>query len=209
MGTFQIDFGEERKSRIVGIDLGTTNSLIAYTDLTKPKIIEDLHGCKIVPSIVSLDERASGRRRRGAGPATDESGTNGLFREAADGPRCGRRAEDELSSFRFESRREVSAVIKLQLGRPDVYAPEDLRGCFEAVEDNAEAALGAPVREAVITVPAYFNDAQRQATKDAGRLAGLEVLRLVNEPTAACAGVWARQTQRRHHRGLRFRRRHV
>ncbi len=92
---------------------------------------------------------------------------------------------------RRSRRREISALILRQL------------------KQNAETYLGEPVTQAVITVPAYFNDAQRQATKDAGRIAGLEVLRLVNEPTAASLGLRAGQAERRHHRRLRFWRRHV
>jgi Fe-S protein assembly chaperone HscA len=93
--------------------------------------------------------------------------------------------QDELKLFPFRIARDSESVIKLQLGDWTFSPPEISAAVLKRLKDNAEAALGAPVTEAVITVPAYFNDAQRQATKDAGRLAGLEVLRLVNEPTAA------------------------
>ncbi|HEX4227131.1 MAG TPA: Fe-S protein assembly chaperone HscA [Bryobacteraceae bacterium] len=185
MGTFQIDFGEERKSKIVGIDLGTTNSLIAYMDLTGPRIVEDAEGRKIVPSIVSLD--ANGRLVVGE-PARELLLTSPertvysvkrlMGRGVAD-------VQEELKLFPFRIAEDSESVIKLKLGSRTFTPPEISAAVLKRLKDNAEAALGAPVSEAVITVPAYFNDAQRQATKDAGRLAGLEVLRLVNEPTAA------------------------
>jgi Fe-S protein assembly chaperone HscA len=185
MGTFQIDFGESRKSKIVGIDLGTTNSLVAYLDLTGPKIVEDAEGRRIVPSVVSLNE--NGRLVAGE-PARDllltkpERSIYSVKRLMGRGVRD---VQDELKLFPFRITSEGDSVIQLKLGDRTFTPPEISAAILKQLKDNAEAALGAPVTEAVITVPAYFNDAQRQATKDAGRLAGLDVLRLVNEPTAA------------------------
>jgi len=185
MGTFQIDFGESRKSRIVGIDLGTTNSLVAYLDLTGPKIVEDHEGQKIVPSVVSLADN----NRLIAGEAAREMLLTHPERSIYSVKRLmGRSASDvqeELKLFPFRITSEGDAAIQLKLGERTFTPPEISAAVLKQLKDNAEEALGAPVTEAVITVPAYFNDAQRQATKDAGRLAGLEVLRLVNEPTAA------------------------
>ena len=185
MGTFQIDFGESRKSKIVGIDLGTTNSLIAYLDLTGPKIVEDHEGQKIVPSVVSLADND----RLIAGEAAREMLLTHPERSIYSVKRLmGRSASDvqeELKLFPFRITSEGDAAIQLKLGNRTFTPPEISAAVLRKLKDNAEEALGAPVTEAVITVPAYFNDAQRQATKDAGRLAGLEVLRLVNEPTAA------------------------
>lgn len=185
MGTFQIDFGESRQSKIVGIDLGTTNSLIAYMDLTGPKIVEDAEGRKMVPSIVSLSDEG----RLVAGEPARELLLTHPDRTVYSVKRLmGRGAGDvqsELKLFPFRIAQDSEAVIKLELGGRRFTPPEISAEVLKQLKDNAEAALGAPVSEAVITVPAYFNDAQRQATKDAGRLAGLEVLRLVNEPTAA------------------------
>ncbi|HEX3685013.1 MAG TPA: Fe-S protein assembly chaperone HscA [Bryobacteraceae bacterium] len=185
MGTFQIDFGESRKSKIVGIDLGTTNSLVAEMTLTGPQIIEDAEGRKIVPSVVSLTR---GGKLVAGEPARELLLTNPeqtvysikrlMGRGVAD-------VQDELKLFPFRIAEGSESVIKLKLGERTFTPPEISAVVLRQLKDNAEAALGAPVTEAVITVPAYFNDAQRQATKDAGRLAGLEVLRLVNEPTAA------------------------
>jgi Fe-S protein assembly chaperone HscA len=183
MGTFQIDFGESRKSKIVGIDLGTTNSLVAYMDLTGPRIVEDAEGRKIVPSIVSLTE--DGKLIAGETAAellltkperTVYSVKRLMGRGVSD-------IQDELKLFPFRIAPEDN--IKLQLGGRTFSPPEISAAVLRQLKENAEDALGETVSEAVITVPAYFNDAQRQATKDAGRLAGLEVLRLVNEPTAA------------------------
>lgn len=185
MGTFQIDFGESRKSKIVGIDLGTTNSLAAYMDLTGPRIIEDQYGRKIVPSIVSLD----GSGKLVAGEDARELLITQSERSVYSVKRLmGRGVADiseELKLFPFRIAENSESVIGLRLGERTFTAPEISAAILRQLKENAEAELQAPVTEAVITVPAYFNDAQRQATKDAGRLAGLEVLRLVNEPTAA------------------------
>jgi Fe-S protein assembly chaperone HscA len=185
MGTFQIDFGEQRKSRIVGIDLGTTNSLVAYMGLTGPEIVEDAAGRKIVPSVVSLtpDGRlVVGETARELLLTSSDRTVYSVKRLMGRG--VGDVAE-ELKLFPFHIAEDSESVIKLKLGERTFTPPEISAAVLRQLKDNAEAALGVPVREAVITVPAYFNDAQRQATKDAGRLAGLEVLRLVNEPTAA------------------------
>ncbi len=186
MGTFQIDFGDSRKSKIVGIDLGTTNSLVAVMELTGPQIIEDANGQNIVPSVVSL--RDDGRLVAGREAAelllTKPDRTVYSVKRL-----MGRGVSDvgsELKLFPFRiAPAESESVIKLNLGDRTFTPPEISAAVLRQLKDNAEAELGAPVTEAVITVPAYFTDAQRQATKDAGRLAGLDVLRLVNEPTAA------------------------
>src|SRR4051795_9215171 len=185
MGTFQIDFGEDRHSKIVGIDLGTTNSLIAVMDLTGPRILEDAAGRKIVPSIVSSlpDGRlVAGETARELLLTSPERTVYSVKRLMGRGVNDVR---EELKLFPFRIASDSESVIKLQLGSRTFTPPEISAAVLRQLKDNAEAALGSPVSQAVITVPAYFNDAQRQATKDAGRLAGLEVLRLVNEPTAA------------------------
>jgi Fe-S protein assembly chaperone HscA len=185
MGTFQIDFGEDRHSKIVGIDLGTTNSLIAVMDLTGPRILEDAAGRKIVPSIVSSlpDGRlVAGEPARELLLTSPEQTVYSVKRLMGRGVGD---VQDEVKLFPFRIAGDSESVIKLQLGSRTYTPPEISAAVLRQLKDNAEAALGAPVSQAVITVPAYFNDAQRQATKDAGRLAGLEVLRLVNEPTAA------------------------
>jgi Fe-S protein assembly chaperone HscA len=185
MSTFQIDFGESRRSKIVGIDLGTTNSLVAYMDLTGPKIIEDPEGRKIVPSVVSLTESGqliAGEEAREllltASDRTVYSVKRLMGKGVAD-------VQQEIKLFPFRIDPSSTSTIQLKLGDRTLTPPEISAAVLRQLKQNAEIALGEPVSQAVITVPAYFNDAQRQATKDAGRLAGLEVLRLVNEPTAA------------------------
>src|SRR5271166_6473784 len=183
MATFQIDFGE--KPRIVGIDLGTTNSLVAYMDLTGPKIIPGEDGNKLVPSVVSIAPDGSVV----VGNAAREMLLTHPERTVYSAKRLmGRGLADvgeELKPFPFHIGPGSEQVIRLQLGGRTMTPPEISAEVLKQLKRNAEAFLGEEVKQAVITVPAYFNDAQRQATKDAGRIAGLEVLRLVNEPTAA------------------------
>ncbi len=181
--TFQIDFGETK--RIIGIDLGTTNSLGAFMDLTGPKIIPTATGGAIVPSVVSNtgNDIIAGDNARALLVTHPErtvySAKRLMGRSVAD-------IQEELKYFPF---RIASApgdnVIRLQLGEKTFTPPEIAAIVLREIKRNAEAHFNEEITQAVITVPAYFNDAQRQATKDAGRIAGLEVLRLVNEPTAA------------------------
>ena len=179
MSTFQIDFGNT-PSQIVGIDLGTTNSLIAVMEPTGPRILSG-----IVPSVVSvtpLGEVIVGTEAREmliTHPERSVYSVKRLMgRSAAD-------IQEELKLFPFHLADLNSSVLKLQLGDKVLTPPEVSAHILRKLKLDAEQELGVPVTQAVITVPAYFNDAQRQATKDAGRIAGLDVLRLVNEPTAA------------------------
>jgi Fe-S protein assembly chaperone HscA len=173
--------------RIVGIDLGTTNSLVAHMQGDTPVIIPGEDGANLVPSVVALDERDqiivgnSGRKYLIETPKRSVYSIKRLM---------GRGVEDiqeELKLFPFRLADDLRAgeVIRIKLGDKDFTPPEISAFILRQLKRNAERYFGAPVSKAVITVPAYFNDAQRQATKDAGRIAGLEVLRLVNEPTAA------------------------
>jgi molecular chaperone DnaK len=184
MSTFQIDFGES-KSKIVGIDLGTTNSLVAVMELTGPRILSG-----IVPSVVSLAENGeviAGAEAREMLLTHPERTVYSVKRLMGRGLGD---IQEELKLFPFRvvedgAAHESGAVLKLRLGERTFTPPEISAHVLRKLKLDAEAELGEPVTQAVITVPAYFNDAQRQATKDAGRIAGLEVLRLVNEPTAA------------------------
>ena len=185
MGTFQIDFGEASKTPIVGIDLGTTNSLVAFLDLTGPRIIPDSDGCNIVPSVVSLNPDGGvlvGEAARDALITHPERTVYSVKRLMGKGRTD---VADELKLFPFRIDDTRDGVIRLKLGDRTLTPPEISAHVLRQLKQQAEAHFGSPVTKAVITVPAYFNDAQRQATKDAGRIAGLEVLRLVNEPTAA------------------------
>jgi len=180
---FNIDFGTNE--RVVGIDLGTTNSLIAYMDLTAPKIIPGADGDKLVPSVVSVSnsgEIVVGNPARELLITQPEHTIYSVKRLMGRGRDD---IEEELKLFPFRIAPGSESVIQLQLGERTFTPPEISAFILRQLKDNAEAHFGEPVKKAVITVPAYFNDAQRQATKDAGRIAGLDVLRLVNEPTAA------------------------
>jgi Fe-S protein assembly chaperone HscA len=178
--------------RVVGIDLGTTNSLVAFMQGEKPVVIPGEDGVNLVPSVVAL-----GPARDGARPAMVVG--NAARTTLLGAPEraiysvkrlMGRGVEDvaeELKFFPFRLVEEIQPgeVLRIRLGDSEFTPPEISAHILRQLKRNAERYFGAPVTQAVITVPAYFNDAQRQATKDAGRMAGLEVLRLVNEPTAA------------------------
>ncbi|HLG97694.1 MAG TPA: Fe-S protein assembly chaperone HscA [Bryobacteraceae bacterium] len=179
----EIDFGTP--GHIIGIDLGTTNSLAAFMDLTGPRIIPDPDGNKIVPSVVSVQphgEVVVGNPARDLLLTQPERTVYSVKRLMGRGLAD---VGEELKLFPFRIAPGSESVIQLQLGEKTFTPPEISAFVLRQLKQNAEAYFGAPVPKAVITVPAYFNDAQRQATKDAGRIAGLEVLRLVNEPTAA------------------------
>jgi len=170
-------------SRIVGIDLGTTNSLVAYVEGGIPKVIPDAAGRALLPSIVGFTP---------AGVVVGEAARRQLARNAARTVYSVKRlmgrgyedVRDELGHFPFEVVPSAE-VVRIKVGDREVTPPEVSAHVLRALKARAEAFFGEPVEQAVVTVPAYFNDAQRQATKDAGRIAGLDVLRIVNEPTAA------------------------
>ena len=186
--------------RIVGIDLGTTNSLVAYVDAQtgQPKCIPGPYGSTLCPSVVSLDPDGSvivgeaARRRLLTQP---ERTIYSVKRLMGRGPAD---VQSELQLFPFRIDPQSKNVIRVMLGDKMFTPPEISAFILRELRNWAEAHLGEPVDRAVITVPAYFNDAQRQATKDAGRIAGLEVLRLVNEPTAAALAYGLHEKQRGH-----------
>jgi len=178
---------EETATRVVGIDLGTTNSLVAFMQGETPTIIPGEDGDRLVPSVVAFDE-ARGFVVGNAARAT-------LLTDAASAVYSAKRlmgrgvedVQEELKLFPFRLVEGLGPddVLRLEVGGLKLTPPEISAYVLLQLKRNAERYFGAPVTKAVITVPAYFNDAQRQATKDAGRIAGLDVLRLVNEPTAA------------------------
>jgi Fe-S protein assembly chaperone HscA len=173
--------------RIVGIDLGTTNSLVAFMQGESPVIIPGEDGSNLVPSVVALDGNNHiivGNAARKYLIETPEHSVYSIKRL------MGRGVEDiqeELKLFPFYLADDLQPgeVLRIRLGEKTFTPPEISAFILRQLKRNAERFFGGPVTKAVITVPAYFNDAQRQATKDAGRIAGLEVVRLVNEPTAA------------------------
>ncbi len=174
-------------SKIIGIDLGTTNSAVAIIEGGAPKIIENAEGMRTTPSIIALAK--NGDRMVGV-TAKRQSITNpkntiyqikrfiGHNFDEAD-------VQKDLKMIPFEMRKADNGGIEVKMG-DKYYRPEELSAMIlQKIKTDVEAKLGETVTEAVITVPAYFNDAQRQATKDAGKIAGLNVMRIINEPTAA------------------------
>ncbi len=172
--------------KIIGIDLGTTNSAMAVMEGGQPTIIANAEGGRTTPSIVALNkqgERLVGQTAKRQAVINSE---NTIFEVKR---LIGRKASDEeikrdekLMPYKIV---ENGDAVKVKMGDKD-YSPEEVSAMILAkLKADAEAYLGGPVTEAVITVPAYFNDSQRQATKDAGKIAGLEVKRIINEPTAA------------------------
>ena len=174
--------------RIVGIDLGTTNSLVAYMDSDEPKVIPDASGKMMVPSVIAFNEK---------GLVVGESAKEQLLTRAdrtvySVKRLMGRRLVDLQEETQYfpvhlsERVTDESGIITLEIDGKQYTPPELSAMILRELKHQAEAHLHDQVCQVVITVPAYFNDGQRQATKDAGRIAGLEVLRIINEPTAAC-----------------------
>ena len=181
------------EGRVVGIDLGTTNSLVAYMQGNAPVVIPGVDGLNLVPSVVALDPIPAGGGRptvtvgNTARKALIETPERVVYSVKRLMGRGLEEIQSELKLFPFRLAEDVEPgeVPRIRLGELKFTPPEISAYILRQLKRNAERFFGAPVTQAVITVPAYFNDAQRQATKDAGRMAGLEVLRLVNEPTAA------------------------
>ncbi len=173
--------------RIIGIDLGTTNSLVAFMQGEVPVIIPGEDGSNLVPSVVALDENDRiivGNAARKYLIETPERSVYSIKRLMGRGLED---VQDELKLFLFRLADDLhpGEVLRIKLGDKTFTPPEVSAFILRQLKRNAERFFSGPVTKAVITVPAYFNDAQRQATKDAGRIAGLDVVRLVNEPTAA------------------------
>ena len=174
-------------AKVIGIDLGTTNSCVAVMDGGKPKVIENSEGARTTPSIVAFTK--DGQRLIGQ-PAKRQAVTNPDNTLFAIKRLIGRRFEDPLTKkdmglvpYTITKGKNGDAWVK---AGEDEYSPSQVSAfILQKMKETAESYLGESVTQAVITVPAYFNDAQRQATKDAGQIAGLEVLRIINEPTAA------------------------
>ncbi|HEU5481602.1 MAG TPA: molecular chaperone DnaK [Sphingomicrobium sp.] len=174
-------------ARVIGIDLGTTNSCVAVMEGGKPKVIENAEGARTTPSVVAFTKE--GERLIGQ-PAKRQAVTNPDNTVFAVKRLIGRRFDDpitkkdtELVPYKIVKGPNGDAWV--QAGGKD-YSPSQISAfILQKMKETAEAYLGEPVTQAVITTPAYFNDAQRQATKDAGKIAGLDVKRIINEPTAA------------------------
>ncbi len=171
-------------SRIVGIDLGTTNSLVAYVDEAGvPRVIPDAEGRRLLPSVVAYTPAGivigeAARRQLARNPGRTIYSIKRFMGRGGDDVR------DEMRHVPFQIV-PSDEMVRIRVGDREVTPPEVSAQILRTLKQQAEAHFGEPVDRAVVTVPAYFNDAQRQATKDASRIAGLEALRIVNEPTAA------------------------
>ncbi|WP_171175270.1 molecular chaperone DnaK [Ruegeria sp. HKCCD8929] len=172
--------------KVIGIDLGTTNSCVAIMDGSQPKVIENAEGARTTPSIVAFteDERLVGQPAKRQAVTNPDNTIFGVKRL------IGRRVDD--AEVEKDKKMVPYAIVNGGNGdawveaRGEKYSPSQISAfTLGKMKETAESYLGEEVTQAVITVPAYFNDAQRQATKDAGKIAGLEVLRIINEPTAA------------------------
>ena len=173
-------------SKVIGIDLGTTNSCVSLMDGARPRVIENIEGARTTPSVIGFtdDEKLVGdsaKRQAVTNPKDTLFGVKRLI---------GRKFKD--SEVKKDIKNSPFEIIEAENGdawvkaKGEKYAPAQISAfVLQKMKETAEKHLGQPVTQAVITVPAYFNDAQRQATKDAGKIAGLEVLRIINEPTAA------------------------
>src|SRR5262245_56661956 len=176
--------GPDGGELVVGIDLGTTNSLVAYMERGVPQVIRDAEGRGLVPSVVAFGP---------AGPVVGDGARRMLVRHAERAVYSVKRfmgkgfedVREELRYFPFHVT-PSQEIVRIRVGDRELTPPEVSALILRELRARAEGYFGRAVEKAVITVPAYFNDAQRQATKDAGRIAGLDVLRIVNEPTAAC-----------------------
>jgi molecular chaperone DnaK len=171
--------------KIVGIDLGTTNSLVAIAEDGVPRVIPGSDGSMLVPSVIYFDEAGTPLVGNRAKEKMVEKPKNTIFSIKRFMGKGIADVRADLPLLPFDVSTESEHIIRLKIFGRDYTPPELSAYILRELKKNAEAALGEEIKNAVITVPAYFNDAQRQATKDAGRIAGLDVLRIVNEPTAA------------------------
>ncbi|HLT26263.1 MAG TPA: Hsp70 family protein, partial [Zeimonas sp.] len=174
-------------AKIIGIDLGTTNSCVAVMEGNKPRVIENSEGARTTPSIVAYME--DGEILVGA-PAKRQAVTNPKNTLFAIKRLIGRKFDEkevqkDIHLMPYQIIRADNGDAWVQVRDKKLAPPQVSAEVLRKMKKTAEDYLGEPVTEAVITVPAYFNDSQRQATKDAGRIAGLEVRRIINEPTAA------------------------
>src|SRR5512138_2259224 len=172
-------------AKIIGIDLGTTNSVVAVMEGNEPKVIVNAEGSRITPSVVGFaknGERLVGQVAKRQAVTNPENTVFSIKRF------MGRKFDEvneEMKMVPYSVVRATNGDVRVSANGKEYSPPEISAMILQKLKQAAEASLGQPVKEAVITVPAYFNDAQRQATKDAGQIAGLDVKRIVNEPTAA------------------------
>src|ERR1700740_3688240 len=173
--------------KIIGIDLGTTNSVVAIMEGKEPKVISNEEGARLTPSVVAFDDKGEvlvgqiARRQAITNPENTIFSSKRFMGRKFNDPAT----QEEIKRVPFEIVPAPNGDVAFEI-RGKRYSPPEIGArVLMKLKRAAEEYLGEPVSEAVITVPAYFNDSQRQATKDAGKIAGLEVKRIINEPTAA------------------------
>ena len=180
--------------KIIGIDLGTTNSVVSVMEGGTPTVISTAEGGRLCPSVVAFNKngertRRSDREATGSGQFREHN----LFHQAFHRPSLRRTEHRTQHGFLSSGPGPADDVrVKVPITNANTPRRKSPRWSWANSKSDAEAYLGQPVTQAVITVPAYFNDSQRQATKDAGKIAGLEVMRIINEPTASALGLWSR-----------------
>ena len=176
-------------AKVLGIDLGTTNSVVAIMEAGEPTVLENAEGSRLTPSVVAVNpktnERLVGQVAQRQAITNPENTIFSVKRF------MGRKFDDAevqqaLKFVPYKVTKASNGDVRVAMAGKDYSPPEVSAMILQKLKADAEAKLGEKITQAVITVPAYFNDSQRQATKDAGRIAGLEVLRIINEPTAAC-----------------------
>jgi len=175
-------------AKVIGIDLGTTNSAVAVIEAGEPSVLESAEGERVTPSTVAVNpktqERLTGRiakRQAVTNPENTVFSVKRFMGRKFDDPVV----QEAIKRVPYRVTKADNGDVRVLMGGKEYSPPEVSAMILQKLRTDAEAKLGQKVTQAVITVPAYFNDAQRQATKDAGQIAGLEVLRIVNEPTAA------------------------
>lgn len=174
--------------KIIGIDLGTTNSCVAVIEGGQPEVIANTEGQRTTPSIVAFSKKGDATERLVGQSAKNQMVTNPENTILSIKRFMGRRYSEvsgEIGMVPYDVGKDANDGVRVRVNAKDYSPPEISAAILQKMRETAESYLGETVTEAVITVPAYFNDSQRQATKDAGRIAGLEVKRIVNEPTAA------------------------
>ena len=175
-------------AKVLGIDLGTTNSVMSYVEGGQPLILENAEGSRLPPSVVAVNPKTT---ERYVGLAAKRQGIVNPVHTIFSAKRLmGRKISDpvvksDIKRLPYKIEKADNGDAHVFMGDKTYSPPEISSMILQKMKVDAEAKLGEPITEAVVTVPAYFNDAQRQATKDAGKVAGLDVLRIINEPTAA------------------------
>ena len=172
-------------SKVIGIDLGTTNSCVAVLDGGEPKVLENAEGTRTTPSVVAVTKEGERLVGQVAKRQAVTNPKNTIFSVKRFMGRKYNEVSEEINRVPYEAESDKDGDVSIKIEDKQHAPPEISAMILQKMKETAESYLGESVTQAVITVPAYFNDSQRQATKDAGRIAGLEVLRIINEPTAA------------------------